>query len=440
MPLPTLQQFQAPMYQPATMKLQAMKMGDDIRRTDIAEGTLQLHKEDLDFKKMQANLATGLRFIPTLEQGEYPKFKEWIGSVNPDIVKFMPSNEDVAKKSPEEWGALRDKFIYDADSLTRMSIEQYKAVLKDKKRTPVGLEKKTNRTVVKDDEGNLTYKDTGETYKGGQLQPLTEPGIIASMGVAGDSFDSMAEAEKEQWYKMYSLDKTAKPDFFYRDPRSKQQFMKGFAQWQLKQGKAGEETIVERETIKAYAQSMKNQQKQRGLMLSFVGNLDKQLSRIGQIGEELQRFDPRLMNVPMVKWRTEVAGSGKEKAFQSYLLEISNEIAKLSTGSQASIRELSTEAQARWAKIHDPNLSLADLKIILDETQKMAHMRLESTNEAITQTLSEMEGVGSSQTPKTEPKQETKPQAPQPAIDYLKSHPEAKDQFKAKYGYLPEGF
>jgi hypothetical protein len=31
----------------------------------------------------------------------------------------------------------------------------------------------------------------------------------------------------------------------------------------------------------------------------------------------------------------------------------------------------------------------------------------------------------------------TKTQAPKAAIDYLKSHPEAADQFKAKYGYLP---
>ena len=29
--------------------------------------------------------------------------------------------------------------------------------------------------------------------------------------------------------------------------------------------------------------------------------------------------------------------------------------------------------------------------------------------------------------------------APQAAIDYLKGHPELKEQFKAKYGYLPDG-
>jgi hypothetical protein len=30
-------------------------------------------------------------------------------------------------------------------------------------------------------------------------------------------------------------------------------------------------------------------------------------------------------------------------------------------------------------------------------------------------------------------------QAPQSALDYLKTHPEFKEQFRTKYGYLPEG-
>ena len=29
--------------------------------------------------------------------------------------------------------------------------------------------------------------------------------------------------------------------------------------------------------------------------------------------------------------------------------------------------------------------------------------------------------------------------APQAAIDYLKTHPELKNEFKTKYGYIPEG-
>ena len=39
---------------------------------------------------------------------------------------------------------------------------------------------------------------------------------------------------------------------------------------------------------------------------------------------------------------------------------------------------------------------------------------------------------------KKQAEQEAK--APQGAIDYLKANPQAADQFKAKFGYLPEGF
>jgi hypothetical protein len=42
--------------------------------------------------------------------------------------------------------------------------------------------------------------------------------------------------------------------------------------------------------------------------------------------------------------------------------------------------------------------------------------------------------------PETKPEEKkTHTEAPAAAVNYLKSHPELKDQFKAKYGYLPEG-
>lgn len=46
MPLPTLQQFQAPSPQPATMRLQAMGMQDQMKRTDIAQQGLEETKNN----------------------------------------------------------------------------------------------------------------------------------------------------------------------------------------------------------------------------------------------------------------------------------------------------------------------------------------------------------------------------------------------------------
>jgi len=404
--LPQQLQFQAPLPQPATMKLQAMDFQDKQRRTDLYERQIATSEETLKFNKMQKTLEMGKQFIPQLTKEEYPKFKKWVKSIG------GPS-ELLPDEAPEDFEPFKEKLYYGADNITKSSIEQYKATIKqaeDKKkeekeaakRTPVGLEKTTNRTIVKDAQGNLTYQNTKEPYKGGQLQPLTESAMITMTNESG-GFSTLGEEDKNYWYEQYAADKTALPPFYYRDPKSKNAFTKGFAKWQKDRGVTGGEAVAGRETVKSYAASLKNQQKQRGMMGSFVGNIEKQLSRVDQISGELQRFEPRLMNVPMVEWRTQVAGSGKEKAFQAYLLEISNEIAKLSTGSQASIRELSTEAQERWGKIHDPNLSLADLKIVLAETQNMARMRLESTDEEITKTIDKLSGV----TQTTGNKQET---------------------------------
>jgi len=130
------------------------------------------------------------------------------------------------------------------------------------------------------------------------------------------------------------------------------------------------------------------------MMGSFVKNLTKQLDRTDEMMKDvISRIGVRAIDLPMREIKTRVKGSGHEKALEAYLIEISNEIGKLSTGSAASIRELSTDAQERWAKIHDPNLSFKQLKIILDETRKMADMRLESTDNEITETMGLLDNI-----------------------------------------------
>ena len=140
--------------------------------------------------------------------------------------------------------------------------------------------------------------------------------------------------------------------------------------------------------------SLMQQEKQRGMMGSFVRNLDKQLERTDHVMKDvISRVGTRAVDLPLRQLRTKFVGSGHEMVLEAYLIEISNEIGKLSTGSVASVRELSTEAQERWAKIHDPNLSLKELQLILEETQTMGQMRLESTEEQIKETMDSLNNV-----------------------------------------------
>jgi hypothetical protein len=64
-------------------------------------------------------------------------------------------------------------------------------------------------------------------------------------------------------------------------------------------------------------------------------------------------------------------------------------------------------------------------------------MKAEGRNrvDTLEQAIEKQRGKRDDGTPSSAPKQT----APQAAIDYLKAHPEAKEAFKAKYGYLPDG-
>jgi len=164
-----------------------------------------------------------------------------------------------------------------------------------------------------------------------------------------------------------------------------------------------------RATASTVKGSLALQQKQRGMMGSFVANLDKQVNRVDKIMTDVvKRVGVRAIDLPLRELRTRVVGSGQEKVVEAYLIEISNEIGKLSTGSSASVRELSTEAQDRWAKIHDPNLSIKELKIILDETKAMGKMRLDSTDQEINRTSDLLKNVRENTSPSTtQPKGKT---------------------------------
>jgi len=149
-----------------------------------------------------------------------------------------------------------------------------------------------------------------------------------------------------------------------------------------------------RQEYSALSKSLANQQKVYNMMGSFVRNMDQQISRVKKIGDDLvNRVGTRALDLPLRELKTRFKGSGNEAILEAYTLEISNEIGKLSTGSAASIRELSVDAQERWAKIHDPNLSLGELIKVLDETKHMGAMRMEGAKDEIESTKYAMEEI-----------------------------------------------
>jgi hypothetical protein len=144
----------------------------------------------------------------------------------------------------------------------------------------------------------------------------------------------------------------------------------------------GADRVVQGATFKAGQSSLAFQEKQRGAAESFANNINGQIDKVDSIMKDvIKRVGTRAIDMPLVKWKKEFIGSGQERVLESYLMEISREIGKLSTGSQASIAELSVEAQKKWDKIHDPNLSMTELKKILEATREQANIRVKSIDD-----------------------------------------------------------
>ena len=182
----------------------------------------------------------------------------------------------------------------------------------------------------------------------------------------------------------------------------------------------------------AFAGSMAFLQKQLGAMGSFVKNMDYQVKRVEELSKELNTFDSRILNLPLRAVRGKITGSPLQAKYDMYITEIENEIGKLATGSSASVSELSVGAQEKWEKIHDKNLSVKDMLSLLKETSKAGKMRMQSVQEQLKETQTQMRGRGQrSETPA--PPSTSKIPTPQ-AIDRLKRNPKEAALFDMTFG------
>ena len=173
------------------------------------------------------------------------------------------------------------------------------------------------------------------------------------------------------------------------------------------QGETASGIATRQNVRKSLGASLAVQEKSIGSMTGFVSNLDKQVDRVGEIGKDLVfRVGLRALDVPLRELKTKFAGNPNEKILEAYTTEISNEISKLSTGSQASVAEPSLASREKWAKIHDPNLTMKELQQILEETKHMGHMRLDSSTEDRDWIKGQLDQIG-------EAKSQAKPQQTQ---------------------------
>ena len=250
----------------------------------------------------------------------------------------------------------------------------------------VATDKLTDEQIV---HGALKEKLKREPTKQELLKAVEEHKKSTSAFGSTVPFADWSKDEKEFWYE--SKQKTGEgPRFGFGDKISYNQFNKGYANYLKGKGISPTGAATEKETFKADAASIKNQTKVRDMMGSFTKNLDFQVSRLTDRIDKISRTDVRILNLPIREAMMRIKGSANESILSMYLTDISNDIAKLSTGSSASVAELSQSAQERWSKIHDPNLSIKDILSLISETKIAAHGRMQTADQQISETRQRM--------------------------------------------------
>jgi hypothetical protein len=192
---------------------------------------------------------------------------------------------------------------------------------------------------------------------------------------------STLESEGEQFLltdKMPSMGMKAGPIrqaiIYYKNEASK------------KYGLDAGQVVSMRAKVKALTKSLDKQQINIGATGSFVRNMSKQREELRKVAKEIERMDDRYLNVPINVWANKVKGDPKWKKYVTLVTDLSLEAGKLAGGNASSIAELSVGAQERWTDIHDLDMSISGLGLLMDQTVEVGGMRYDSLLEESTAT------------------------------------------------------
>lgn len=186
--------------------------------------------------------------------------------------------------------------------------------------------------------------------------------------------------------------------------------------------------------------------KLEGFERTALANIDLMAKEVKDIRSK-QAVDFPLAN-KFLSFVKEQAGIPYDQAFGMYGREVAAELTKLASSATASGTGGTLTDREEWNKFFQKGGSFDQIEKSLDAARKSASARIRSSHEAIQLNEDEMarlwEEPGKETHLKEIPQSELRKPgitdaAPAGAIEKLKQNPHLKDQFKAKYGYLPEG-
>ena len=166
----------------------------------------------LDTGLKDAVIASNLTDLLAISSSLSAKIAE--GKGKPDELAAMTKKRDAADKAYGLIKSSKERAVAEAQKVDKgppaykattreemLANEQAKADIKAKttgeKKKVAGFSKEEpDRAVLMDAAGNMTYRDDGSPYKGGQLQPVTEPAQIALLAAttAPNDMEVLADA------------------------------------------------------------------------------------------------------------------------------------------------------------------------------------------------------------------------------------------------------
>ena len=254
-------------------------------------------------------------------------------------------------------------------------------------------------SLQKDAQGNPTPQAQ-------QAQAILDKKQVSAVEVSGAKAQKLQDVKSAEGFKSWTPEAknqtfmsnliTGKPPVNAQGMGSNDRSIYGkeYAQWQVDKGFTPQDIALMQSDYKAGSLSLNNMTKQEAPMSAFVKNINLQIGKISELFNNNDRVGLRLLDLPVRDLKVKALGSGEEAVKASYLLEISNEIGKLSSGSSASIQQLSDSAKEDWKKVHDVNLSLKDIMTVVNATRDQANMRINTWRDAKEEVRNAIKGLG----------------------------------------------